>query len=65
MTRYSIFVREACSDHDVELARVASNPQAIAKAAKAKMLNVRQMVDGRMRSFKIQKYVSVRVVDHG
>jgi hypothetical protein len=53
--RYSIYVRECCSDHKVELLRVDTSPQAIVNALREKSLKGGQ---------KFKKYISVRIVDH-
>jgi hypothetical protein len=53
MRRYSIIVREFGSKHEVELLQVNSNPEAIAFVLETK------------REHHINKYSSVRIVDHG
>jgi hypothetical protein len=57
--RFSIWVREIESDHDVELCQVEQNPEPIVKALYQKEIKL-----GRGRTMK--KYSYVRVVDnHG
>lgn len=56
--RYSIWVREHGSDHDVELCQVNSNPEVIKAAAYAKRLKL-----GKGR--EVSKYDTVRIEDHG
>jgi hypothetical protein len=51
--RFSIMVRELGSKREVELLQVNNNPQAIAFALEQK------------REHHINKYSSVRIVDHG
>lgn len=66
MTRYSIMVREYGSDHDVELMRVGSNPQAIVDGLRKKQLTIhRPITQAGKRVYKISKYTSVRIIDHG
>jgi hypothetical protein len=60
--RYSIFVFEYGSDHEVELAKVGSNPQDIADALKKKMLTTKRRKG--VKATKMPKYASVRIVDH-
>jgi hypothetical protein len=55
--RYSIWVREHGSDHDVELCALNSNPKEMVSALYAKRLKL-----GKGRA--ISKYDSVRVVDN-
>ena len=55
--RFSIWVREYGSDHDVELMEVDSNPEPIVKGLREKTLNF----GGR----KHPKYSWVRVVNNG
>lgn len=56
--RFSIWVREHGSDHDVELCTVNSNPEPMKTAAYAKRLKI-----GKGR--EVAKYDYVYVVDHG
>ena len=58
MKRYSIWVREHGSDHDVELCAVDSNPETVKAAAYAKRLKI-----GAGKT--MAKYSYVRVEDHG
>jgi hypothetical protein len=53
MKRFSVMVREFGSKHEIELLQVNSNPEAIAFALEQK------------REHHINKYSSVRIVDHG
>ena len=63
--RYSIFVREYGSDHDVELAKVNSNPQDIVDGLKQKVLTIKRSIfEKGPRTLKIQKYTDIRIVDH-
>ncbi|HWZ38255.1 MAG TPA: hypothetical protein VNY08_08150 [Bradyrhizobium sp.] len=55
--RYSIWVRERGSDHDVELCELGSNPEAVVAALHAKCVTL-----GKSR--QVKKYEAVRVVDH-
>jgi hypothetical protein len=59
---YSIIVREAGSDHEVELVRVSSHPEKIVEALRGKRLILYTPNDRRKRS-KIQKYNVIRVVE--
>jgi hypothetical protein len=54
--RFSIWVREYGSDHDVELMEVDSNPQPIVTGLYAKTLNIGKR--------KHAKYTHVRIVDN-
>jgi hypothetical protein len=66
MARYSIFVREYGSDHDVALAQVDSNPEPICEGLKRKMLTIRRSIfEPAKRIYKIQKYSNIRIVDNG
>jgi hypothetical protein len=65
MARYSIFVREYGSDHDVELMQVNSNPSAVAEGLRAKTLTIKRSIfQAGKRQSKIPKYTFVRIVDH-
>lgn len=55
--RYSIWVREHGSDHDVELCAVGGNPQAMVTALYAKRL---KLGHGK----EIGKYDYIRIVDN-
>lgn len=57
MARFSIWVREHGSDHDVELCAVDNNPQAIVTAAYAKRLKLG-------KGKEVGKYDYIRVVDN-
>jgi hypothetical protein len=59
--RYSILVREAGSDHEVELCEVSSNPKKTAEAAGMKRL--RKSSVG--RRYYTKKYDWIRIVDNG
>jgi hypothetical protein len=59
---YSIIVREYGSDHEVELARVSSNPEKLVAALRNKRLKLYTPNDGRKRS-KVCKYDVIRVVE--
>jgi len=63
--RYSIWVREYGSDHDVELMQVDSNPQAVTTGLHAKMITINKTIfqEGK-RKTKIPKYTFIRVVDN-
>lgn len=61
--RYSIWVREYGSDHDVELMQVDSNPQAITTGLHGKMLKVKTGEFGQRKS-TMPKYSFIRVVDN-
>jgi hypothetical protein len=54
---YAIMVREYGSDHEVELCRVGSNPEAVAAGARQKMLRSRLLG----KSLSLRKYMSVRI----
>lgn len=58
---YTIFVQEFCSDHEVELCRVASNPEPIIQGLRAKTLMVNTGISNRRT--KMPKYTSVRAVE--
>lgn len=51
---YSIRVVETCSDREVELCRVASNPKPIAEAARNVMASKKR---------RIKRYTAVRIVN--
>jgi len=61
MSRYSIWGRQHGVDHDTELARCESNPQAILAGLKARSLTIRNAEDRRVQ---IAKYTWLRIVDH-
>jgi hypothetical protein len=64
--RYSIWVREHGSDHDVELMQVDTNPEALMKVLRGRQLKIRHSIftPGK-RVGKTPKYVRVYMVDHG
>lgn len=63
--RYSIWVREYGSDHDVELMQVDSNPAAVTGGLHKKMLTIQKSIfEGGKRKSKIPRYTFVRVVDN-
>jgi hypothetical protein len=65
MMRYSIMVREYGSDHDVELMRVDSNPQAIVEGLRNKTLTIKRSIfEAGKRQVKIPKYTFIQVIDH-
>jgi hypothetical protein len=56
--RYSIWVREFMSDHDVELLDVNTNPESVAEALRLKRVKIGK------RGQTTARYVDVRVVDN-
>lgn len=61
--RFSIWVREIGSDHDVELMQCDSNPEALVKGLSAKTLTT--VVEGsKKKKTKVAKYSWVRVVNN-
>ncbi|MET3308080.1 hypothetical protein ABIE86_004645 [Bradyrhizobium diazoefficiens] len=60
--RYSIWVREIGSDHDVELMQCDSNPQALVDGLYAKHLTVK--TDTARKKTKVGRYSWVRIVDN-
>jgi hypothetical protein len=64
--RWSIWVREHGSDHDVELMQVDGNPEPIATQLRDKTLKISKSIfEAGKRKSKIPKYDWVRVVDNG
>jgi hypothetical protein len=64
--RYSIWVREHGSDHNVLLMEVNGNPEAIVAGLHKKMLTTsRSIFEPGKRKVKIPKYSFVQVVDNG
>jgi hypothetical protein len=61
--RYSIWGTEICSDHEVELAQVDSNPQAISKIFEEMMVKGKPAMKGG-KVAKIRKYTWVRIIDN-
>lgn len=63
--RYSIWVREIGSDHDVELMQVDSNPQVIASQLGQKVLTIQKSIfEAGKRKSKVGKYSRVWIVDN-
>jgi hypothetical protein len=60
--RYSIWVREIGSDHDVELMQCDSNPQPLVAALYGKRLNTTK--EGARKRTTMSRYVTIRVVDN-
>ena len=64
--RFSIWGTEYGADHEVELAQVDGNPQAMLDGFAAKMVTVRHsIVDKSKKQSKIRKYTWLRIVDNG
>lgn len=64
--RWSIWVREVGSDHDVELMQLDGDPQPIVTGLRAKMLSVNKSIfEAGKRKTKVARYSWVRVVDNG
>jgi hypothetical protein len=63
--RYSIWGREYGSDHDVELAQVNNNPQAVVDGLMSKMLTISNSVLPGGGKKKIRKYSWLRIVENG
>jgi hypothetical protein len=57
---YAIIVQENDADHEVELCRVQTNPNTIARAARNKKLYI-HLEDGQKKLTSIPKYISVRI----
>lgn len=62
--RYSIMVTEYGADREVELCQLDGDPEPTVLGLKAKTLMVHNGKPGQHRRTKIQKYASIRVVDH-
>jgi hypothetical protein len=60
--RYSIWGREYCSDHDVEIIQVDSNPQAALDGLMNKTLRVSK--DGVLKKTTMRKYTWLRIVEN-
>jgi hypothetical protein len=58
---FSIIVRERGSDHEVELARVSSNPEKIVAALRSKRLKIYAPNDRRKQS--TCRYDTIRVIE--
>jgi hypothetical protein len=63
MSRYSIWGRQHGVDHDTELARCETNPQAIVDGLKAKSVIAHVITTGGKR-VQVPKYSWLRIVDH-
>jgi len=61
--RYSIWGTEICSDHEVELAQVDSNPEAISKIYEEMMVKGKPAFKGG-KVAKQRKYTWVRIVEN-
>ncbi|WP_445215486.1 hypothetical protein ACKWRH_23695 [Bradyrhizobium sp. Pa8] len=63
--RWSIWVREYGSNHDVELMQLDGDPAPVVKGLHAKSITIKKSIfePGRRRS-KIPRYTFVRVVDN-
>jgi hypothetical protein len=63
--RWSIWVREHGSDHDVELLQVGSNPEPLATKLRDEVLTVKKSIfEAGKRKSKIPKYDWVRIVEN-
>lgn len=62
MRRFSIWVQEFGAEHEVKLCEIDNDPEAIIAALRSKTLTVR--TSHRRRKTTIQKFSSIRVVDH-
>jgi hypothetical protein len=62
--RYSIWGREYGSDHDVELAQVNNNPQAVVDGLMSKMLSVNHSALPGGKKTKIRKYSWLRIIEN-
>jgi hypothetical protein len=62
--RYSIWGREYGSDHDVELAQVNNNPQAVIDGLMSKMLTISDSIYPGGKKRKIRKYLWLRIVEN-
>lgn len=63
--RFSIWVREYGSDHDVELMQVDSNPQQVTAGLHSKTLTIKHSIfEPGKRTSRIPKYSFIRVVDN-
>jgi hypothetical protein len=61
--RYSIWGTEICSDHEVELAQVDSNPKAISKIYEDMLVKGKPAMKGG-KVAKIRKYSWVRIEEN-
>jgi hypothetical protein len=63
--RFSIWGREYGADHDVELAQVERNPDALVLAYSEKMLTIRHSVlTSNKKQSKVRKYSALRIVEN-
>ncbi|WP_340667923.1 hypothetical protein [Bradyrhizobium ottawaense] len=62
--RYSIWVREIGSDHDVELMQCDSNPQALKAAAWGKRISTAEVGKRSRKKLTQSRYVTVRIIDN-
>jgi hypothetical protein len=62
--RYSIWVREYQSDHDVELMQVNSSPQEVVRGLREKKLTIRHSIFQGGKTSKVPKYTLVRIVEN-
>lgn len=64
--RWSIWVREVGSDHDIELLQVDNDPMPLVHKLRAKTLTVKKSIfEPGKRKSAMPKYSAVRVVDNG
>jgi len=63
--RWSIWVREQGSDHDVELITMDGDPTATKRALEDKQLTFRKSLQKGGGKYHVAKYDYVRVVDNG
>lgn len=64
MKRYSIWGREYGADHDVELAQVDGDPEAVCDAFGAKTLTIQPSLHGPRKKSKIRKFTWLRIVEN-
>jgi hypothetical protein len=62
--RYSIWGREHCSDHDVEIIQVETNPEAMRKALGLMTLTSSSSAFKGGKRTKIKKYTWLRIVEN-
>lgn len=63
--RFSIWVREVGSDHDVELMQVDSNPEPLVKKLREMTLTTQKSIfESGKRKTKVPKYSWVRIVEN-
>lgn len=63
MRRYSIWVREIGSDHDVELMQCDSNPEPLVQALYSKRINTTKD-GGSKKKTSMSRYSTIRIVDN-